>query len=140
MSYINQSQIKKDISEYLDEEEYLVSIGIFKKVPTTSWLLLTKGMAWIFAPIFYVGVTNKQLIIMPESRYTRGEGVVFAGFDEVGFYNDPLSNTIMDIQKIYDGAPLKLRFKSGYQFEGMDQFDFIAAVKQGMSASSDLQE
>jgi len=45
-----------------------------------------------------------------------------------------LNNAILDVQKIYEGEPLKLRFKPGYQFQGMNQFDFIAAVKQGKNS------
>jgi len=130
MSQINQSQIKKNFSDVLNDEETLVSIGIMKKVPSTSWLLLSRGMAWILATKFYVGVTDQRLIILPVSSQG-GEPVIFADFAEVAFITDPLNNTILDIQKTYQGDPLKLRFKSGYQFDGMDQFDFIAAVKQG---------
>jgi hypothetical protein len=133
MSQINQSQIEKIISEYLNDEEKLLSISIMKKVPSTSWLLLSRGMAWILASKFYVGVTDQRLIILPESSQSHVD-VVFADFDQVDFSTDPLNNTVLDIQKTYHGEPLKLRFKSGYQFQGMDQFDFITAVKQGKSA------
>ena len=137
MSQINQSQIKKNFSDVLNDEETLVSIGIMKKVPSTSWLLLSRGMAWILATKFYVGVTDQRLIILPKSSQM-GAPVIFADFDEVAFITDPLNNTILDIQKTYKGDPLKLRFKSGYQFDGTDQFDFIAAVKQGKSAVKEM--
>jgi hypothetical protein len=134
MAQFNQAQIKQTIHENLEEMEQLISIGVFKKVPSTSWLLLSRGMAWILASKFYVGVTDRRLIILPESMQ-RGATGIFAGFDEVDFYTDPLNNTILDIHKTYQGEPLKLRFKSGYTFEGMDQFDFITAVKQGKRAT-----
>jgi len=130
MAQISQSQIKKILSDILDDEEKLLSIGVMKKVPSTSWLLLSRGMAWILASKFYVGVTDQRLIIFPESSKSH-ESVIFADFDEVDFSTDPLNNTILDIQKTYRGEPLKLRFKSGFELEGMDQFDFIAAVKLG---------
>jgi hypothetical protein len=133
MAQINQTLIKKNISDILDDEEKLVSIGVMKKVPSTSWLLLSRGMAWILTSKFYVGVTDKRLIILPESSKSH-EYVIIADFDEVDFSTDLLNNTVLDIKKTYRGEPLKLRFKSGYQFEGMDQFDFIAAVKQGKGA------
>lgn len=136
MAQINQSQIKKILSDILDDEEKLLSIGVMKKVPSTSWLLLSRGMAWILASKFYVGVTDQRLIIFPESSKSN-ESVIFVDFDEVDFSTDPLNNTILDIQKTYRGEPLKLRFKSGYQIEGMDQFDFIAAVKQGKSGTKE---
>jgi len=135
MAYINQKLIKKAFSQYLSSEEHLLSIGVFKKVPSTKWLLLSKGMVWLLSREFYVGVTDQRLIVLPASKAKRLSGmeddVIAAGFDEVEFYTDALNNTILDIQKIYQGEPLKLRFKSGYRFQGMDQFDFIAAVKQG---------
>jgi hypothetical protein len=135
MTQIQQAQVKQAICDYLEDGEQLVSIGVFKKVPSTSWLLLTRGMAWILASRFYVGVTNRRLMVLPDSsQIGRGEAAIFADFDEVDFYTDPLNNIILDIQKTYQGAPLKLRFKSGYTFEGMDQFDFISAVKQGKAA------
>jgi len=90
-------------------------------------------MAWILTSKFYVGVTDKRLIILPESSKNH-ESVIVADFDEVDFSTDLLNNTVLDINKTYRGEPLKLRFKSGYQFEGMDQFDFIAAVKMGKEA------
>jgi len=133
MDKINQSQIKKIFSDHLNDEEKLLSISIMKKVPSTSWLLLSRGMAWILTSKFYVGVTDKRLIILPESSKNH-ESVIVADFDEVDFSTDLLNNTVLDINKTYRGEPLKLRFKSGYQFEGMDQFDFIAAVKMGKEA------
>jgi len=136
MVQINKSQIKKIFSDHLNDEEKLLSISIMKKVPSTSWLLLSRGMAWILASKFYVGVTDQRLIILPESNQGN-EAVLFADFDEVDFSTDPLNNTILDIQKTYRGEPLKLRFKSGYHFEGMDQFDFITAVKQGKSGTKE---
>jgi len=135
MAFINQKLIKKTFSQYLSSGEHLVSIGVFKKIPSTGCLLLTKGMAWFFSDEFYVAVTDQRLIILPASRKKSlretGEEVIFADFDQVEFKTDPLNNPVLDVQKLYGGNPLNLRFKSGFQFEGMDQFDFIAAVKQG---------
>jgi len=139
MSQINQSQIKNNISEHLKGDENLLSLGVMKKVPSTSWLLLSRGMAWILASKFYVGVTDQRLIILPESPKSY-ESVIFADFDEINFSTDPLNNTILNIQKTYQGEPLKLRFKSGYQFDGMDQFDFIGAVKQGKRAAKEVEQ
>lgn len=136
MAQTNQSEIEKIISEYLNDEEKLLSITVMKKIPSTSWLLLSRGMAWVLASKFYVGVTDQRLIILPESRQNY-EAVIFVDFAEVDFTTDPLNNTILDIQKTYRGEPLTLRFKSGTQFQGMDQFDFIAAVKQGKAAEDE---
>ena len=141
MAYINPEQIKKWFSQYLSGEEHLVSIGVFKKVPSTGCLLLTKGMAWLLSQEFYVAVTDQRLIILPSSRKRRQdwmqENIIYADFNEVEFYADALNNTILDIQKIYEGEPLKLRFKPGYQFQETNQFDFIAAVKQGKKSHTE---
>jgi len=135
MSRINQTQIGHEISQHLSSHERLLSIGVFKRVPSTGWLFLTRGMAWFLTEDMYVGVTDQRLIILPNSRKGDqrglGENVIYADFYEVAFYNDPLNNLILSVQKLYKDQPLKLRFKPHYQFQGMDQFDFIAAVKQG---------
>ena len=135
MARMSDKQIKNSCSRYLSKDESLLIIGIFKRIPSVSWLLLTRGMAWILSEKIYVGVTDRRMIILPESRVKSkqetAEDVIYAGFDEVAFNTDPLNNTILEIQKSYKNQPLKLRFKSGYQFMGLDQFDFIAAVKRG---------
>ena len=141
MSHINQTQIKQEISQYLSSDEHLLSIGALKRVPSTGWLLLTRGMAWFFFRDVFVGVTDQRLIILPDPKKKyqteMGENVIFANFSEVRFYTDALNNSILEVQKIFKGEPLKLRFKPGYQFQGEDQFDFITAVKQGMKAHSE---
>jgi len=132
MAYITANRIEKRLSQYLSDDEHLVSYAVFKKVPSVGWLLLTKGMAWVLSQELYAGVTDRRLIILPASRKrNRGgmqEEVIYADFDEVEFYVDGLNTTILDVQKFYNGEPLKLRFKSDNQSQGMDQFDFIAAV------------
>ena len=130
MARISQTQIKNEFTQYLSKRENLISIGIFKKVPSTTSLMLTRGMTWLFSPRFYVGVTDQQLIVIPEVS-KQGQDEIYAGFSDVEFYTDAFNTTVLDIQKIYQGRPLKLRFKPGYHFQGMDQFDFIAVVKQG---------
>ena len=133
MARINQTLIKKELSQYLSSDENLISIGIFKKVPSTTSLMLTRGMTWLFSPRFYVGVTDQRLIVIPEVS-KQGQDVIYAGFNDVEFYTDAFNTTILDIQKLFKGTPLKLRFKPSYQFQGTDQFDFIAAVKQGKNS------
>ena len=132
MSPANQAQINGAISESLAAGEELLAIGSFKRFPPTSWLVLTRGFAYLLAPRFYVGVTDQRLIILPESGLsTPDRGTIEAGFDEVSFSNDLFNNPVLDIQKSYQGKPLKLRFSSSHYLKGMDQFDFIAAVKKG---------
>lgn len=130
MAQLNQTLIKKELSQHLSSGENLISIGIFKKVPTTTSLMFTRGMTWWFSRRFYVGVTDQRLIAIPEVS-KQGQNAIFAGFDEVEFYTGSFNTTILEVQKLYNGTPLKLRFKPGYQFQGLDQFDFIAAVKKG---------
>ena len=138
MARINQTKVEKDISQYLSSEEHLISIGVFKKVPSTGSLMLTRGMTWLLSQRFYVGVTDQRLIILPDLRKKNqegmGENVIYAAFDEVEFFTGAFNTTILDVQKHFEGTPLKLRFKHDYQFQGMDQFDFIAAVKQGKNS------
>jgi len=130
MARISQTHIMNEFKQYLSKSEKLISIGIFKNVPSRGSLMLTRGMTWFFAPKFFVGVTDGRLIIVPEV-VKQGQSMIDAGFDEVEFYTDAFNTTVLDVHKLYKGKPLKLRFKPGYQFQGMDQFDFIAAVKQG---------
>jgi len=138
MARINQTKVEKELSQYLSSEEHLISIGVFKKIPSTGWLMMTRGMAWVLSQQFYVGVTDQRLIILPDLRNKNqkgmGENVIYAGFDEVEFFTGAFNTTILDVQKHFEGTPLKLRFKPDYQFQGMDQFDFIAAVKQGKNS------
>jgi len=136
MARINQTLIKKELSEYFSSEERLISIGVFKKIPSTTSLMLTRGMTWLFSQRFYVGVTDQRLIILPGNS-RQGQNVIYAGFDEVEFYTGAFNTTILDIQKLFNGTPLKLRFEPGYQFQGMDQFDFITAVKQGKKSPAE---
>lgn len=127
MSLIDISQIEISFTKYLSNEESILTIGTFKKVPSISHLLLTRGMAWFLSRCFYVAVTNQRLIILPNRRE---DEVLYANYDEVNFSTDPINNLVLNISKTYRGMPLNLRFKFRYQFKGMDQFDFIAAVKQ----------
>jgi len=60
MARINQTKVEKDISQYLSSEERLISIGVFKKVPSTGSLMLTRGMTWLLSQRFYVGVTDQR--------------------------------------------------------------------------------
>ncbi len=133
LSRLKQDEIKSAFSQYLGRGEQVLAIGVFKKMPSTGWLLLSKGMAWFFTPEFYAAVKDRRLIFLPASRFKgrmRAEEDVFtAELDEVELSSDALNNTILDIRKSYDGEPLKLRFRPGASFLGMDQFDFIAALK-----------
>ena len=137
MKTLNQIQINKIFSPHLSGEEKLVSVGVFKKVPSVSWLLLTKGFAWLLTQRFFVGVTNQRLIILPEPKQGKqiaiDEQVIYAAFNEVSFSNDPLKNILLMIDKTFKGEPLNLRFDSSMMIKGYDQFDFIAAVKQAQS-------
>ena len=140
MTTIDQNKIKEGFSRYLSGGEQLTSIGVFKKVPTTGSLMLTRGMTWFWARRFFVGVTDRRLIILPD-RVNRmqarmSEDVIVADFDEVAFQVDAFNNSILSIQKSQQEKPLNLRFKPGVQVDGIDQFDFIAAVKQGQNSIS----
>ena len=127
-------------SRHLESDEDLISVGAFKKVPSTSCLLLTRGMAWFFAEDFYVGVTTKRLIILPKSMknvlYTN---VISVDLNQVEFYEDAFNNSILKVQVTYKGQPLKLRFKSRDQTLDWNPFDFIAAVQQGKHSSETAQ-
>ena len=133
MAKINQNEIRKDISKHLSSAENLKSIAVFKKVPSTGKMMLTRGMAWSFARQFYIGATDRHLIIVPRKankiQARMGEDVIFAKYDEIDFYLDNFNNVILNLKNGYQGKPMKLRLRSGYQIEGMDQLDFIAAVK-----------
>jgi hypothetical protein len=138
MKTLDQIQINKNFSPHLAGEEKLVSVGVFKKVPSISWLLLSKGFAWLLTQRFFVGVTDQRLIILPDSsrrtQISLGEVAIFANFDEVSLSNDPLKNIILTIDKTFKGEPLNLRFDGSMMVKGFDQFDFIAAVKNAQTS------
>lgn len=135
MPKISQTQITNQFKQYLSKSEKLISIGIFKNVPSMTSLMLTRGMTWLCSSRFFVGVTDGRLIIIPEV-VQQGQSMIYAGFDEVEFYTEAFNTTILNVQKMYKGKPLKLRFSQGYQIDGFDQFDFIAAVKQGQKSQT----
>jgi len=127
-------QIKSALSQHLAADDKLKAIGVFKKVPSTSWLLLTRGFAWLVTQDFHVGVTDQHLVILPVLKrcgFKRPyDDVIIANFNEVHLHEGPLKNTMLDIQKTYKGEPLNLRYKNECVPEGMDLYDFITAVKQ----------
>ena len=130
-------------AQYLEAEENLVSVGGFKKVPTTSFFLLTRGIAWMLTQDFYVGVTNQRIIVLPVSQKRFGEMVFddafFVSFDAVELTEDLFNNTILKIQKLYRGYHLKLRFKTRDQTADWNPFEFIAAVQHGKQAAEKIQ-
>jgi hypothetical protein len=136
MRYISRSQVEQVISGYLQNEETLVSVGIFKQMPSITWLLLTKGMAWFLTRAFYVGVTSQGVIILPYTTRNeeKFEDAIFADYDDTQLYNGPFNNTVLEIQKMYKGEPLKLRFITGRFSQGFDLYEFIAALKQKMTS------
>ncbi len=134
MYKISLDQMKAALSTYLNENEELEAIGIFKKVPSTSFLLLTRGMAWFLSRDFHIGVTDQRLVILPVTKRSLATGkyeeVIYADYAEVHLHEGPLNNTMLDIQKIYKGKPLNLRYKTNLMPEGLDLYEFITAVKQ----------
>jgi len=138
MDPISHQKLMQEISKYISSEEKLVSFGIFKRIPSITFLLLTKLLAWVLTEDFYVGVTDHRLIILPLIKRIRGKAlygdVIYAEFDEVSFKEEYLNVTILSVKKTFKGQPLNLRFKYGYQSQGYDPFEFIAAVQQGKSA------
>ena len=138
MTFINQKHIKEMFLKHLSPLEYLMAIGVFKKVPQPGTLLLTRGLACLFSEVYYVAVTNWRLILLPDPNQG-GSGQSFgpvrhAGFDETAFFDGPFQNTILEIQKHKRKGGLRLCFKPGYDFMGSDKYDFIAAVKMGQAA------
>jgi len=135
MSHKSYQQLRQVISQYLLPEENLVSIGLFKRVPPTGILFLTRGIAWFLAQDFFVGVTDQRLVILPVSKGKQKtkwfEDVIYANFDEVDFSEDIFRNSFLKVQKIFKGEPLKLRFKSRHRYTDQDQFDFIGITRQG---------
>jgi len=138
MKTLTQTQLNKIFSPYLSDEETLVSVGIFKKVPSISWLLLTKGFAWLLTQRFFVAVTDQRVILLPEtnnrSQIPIAEQAIVAAFDDVALSNDPLKNIILMVDKTFNGEPLNLRFDGRMMIKGVDQFDFIAAVKTAQAS------
>ena len=50
------------------------------------------------------------------------------------FKNDALNNMIPAVLMSYQGEPLTLRFKFNFQFQDVDQVDFIDILKKGNNA------
>jgi len=135
MDRLIHNPIHDAFAHHLEAEEKLVSVGVFKKVPSTPFFLLTRGIAWLLTQDFYVGVTNQQLIILPASQKKMGKAVFedafFVRFEEVELTEGIFKNTVLDIKKMYRGYHLKLRFKTRDRSLDWNPFDFIASVQQG---------
>lgn len=142
MDRITQHSIIDTVSEYLKDGEQLVSLGVFKKLPSTSFFLLTRGIAWMLTQDFYVGATDQRVIVLPVSHKKLGkvifEDAFFVRYDEVELTEDVFNNTILKIKKIYRGYHLKLRFKTRDRTLDWSPFEFIAAVQQGKKISEKI--
>ncbi|MBG0786695.1 MAG: hypothetical protein H0S79_16485 [Anaerolineaceae bacterium] len=130
-------QLESEFTSLLKPDETIAALGIFKKDPSISSLLLTRGITRFAAKEFHAAVTDQRLIVLAVHT-VRGEKVVSnpieAPLDEIqvtkNFFNEPVLVVPMPILE----KTLTLRFKSGMQALGLNKYEFIGAIRQSTPA------
>ena len=129
---------RKDINftPYLMENEKVLALGAFRKVPSVSAMMLTRGLARYFSSRSFAAVTTDRIILLPVSGKTGqigDEPITSFGFNDVKFYETFLFATVMEVRLPGEELYLRLRFSGQMLTLGLDKFEFIAAVYQGKS-------
>lgn len=131
------TKLIKLFNPYLQKGERIISVGVFRKIPSVSAMIMTRCMARFFTQISIIAVTDKRVILLPESK--RGESLVgkpmdAIGFDDVSFSESFFYSTMVEIRLPGEDSPLRLRFSGKNRSLGLDKNDFIGAVYQGKKA------
>ena len=124
----------KEIGSYLQDNEEIVALGAFRKVPSVPAMMVTRGLARFFSKKSLVAVTNKRLILFPETspnNQSLEEPVASVGFGDVDFHDTCLYSTVMEVRLPGEEFPLRLRFSEQMRTLGLDKFEFLGAVYQG---------
>jgi len=126
-------QLESEFTSLLKPDETIAALGVFKKDPAISHILLTRGIARYAAKEFHAAVTNQRLIVLAV-HFIRGEKVLSspleAGISEVQITRNFFNETILVVPIEPLEKPLSLRFKSRMEVLGLSSSDFISALKQ----------
>jgi len=129
MARVSFKQIVREITPFLNEDEILLSAGIFKERASVGLLMLTRFLARFYMPEFFAGVTDQSVIILPldrESRHVNDDRVFRLDFSAVEFKG----NSFLVYRE--KGSPLELRFASEcFYVEDFNKNEFIGAVYHG---------
>ena len=130
-------QLECEFTPLLKPNETITALGIFKKDPSISRLLFTRGIARYGAREFHAAVTDQRLIVLAV-HIVRGEKVVSNPIDaklsDVQITRNYFNETILVAPIELLEKPLTLRFKSSMEALGLSQSEFISALKQPQTA------
>lgn len=119
----------KEIPSFITSEEELAAVGNFLTKAGYLKNRLTFGLARLGNQGFYVGVTNKRIVVLPLTRITGKvdkENIFSVDFDDVEVNGNKLNILIPDTGKL-----LKLTFNFGIKaLSGLDKDEFIKAIYQ----------
>ncbi len=126
-------QLECEFTPLLKPDETITALGIFKKDPSISRLLLTRGIARYAAREFHAAVTDQRLIVLAVHT-VRGEKVVSSPIEAQlsdiqvtkNFFNEPVLVVPTPVLE----KTLTLRFKSGTEVLGLNKYDFIGALRR----------
>ena len=130
-------QLECEFTPLLKPDETITALGIFKKDPSISRLLLTRGIARYGAREFHAAVTDQRLIVLAV-HVVRGEKLVSNPIDAKlsdvqitrNYFNETILVALIELLE----KPLTLRFKSSMKDLGLSQSKFISALKQPQTA------
>ena len=136
MSEKSVAALVKQITPQSTDDEKIKALGVFRKVPSVSAMMLTRGLARFYSSKFYAAVTNDRIILSPVSGkkgQSNHEPIISVSFDDVRFYEKFLYATVMEVRLPGEEPSLKLRFSEQMHSLNLDKFEFVGAVYQGKS-------
>jgi len=123
--------------KYLTNDEELISIGTFLKRAGYLKNRLTFGIAGLKDRNYYLGITNKRIIVLPLNYWTNS-------VEEKNIYS--INHKDVEIRKnhLYIPSPgsknnIELRFQFGIkEVSGLDKNEFINAIYSFKSKSQSI--
>jgi hypothetical protein len=126
-------QVENEFQAYLDDSEAIQALGIFKKDPSVPHLIFTRGVARIVAREYHAALTQKRLIVLPVEHH-KGEKVFASPLtvpkSAIDLDTNLFTEPVITLRTNTLAEPLTLRFKAGMRSLGLEETDFIAALKQ----------
>jgi len=129
MSELSKNILMKEIPQYLQTGEELITVGSFIKRAGYLKNQLTLGYAQLGNQVFYIGITDRRVIILPTKRMT-GKVDKEKAFS-VQHHDVELRGNKLIIRHPKEGKSLKLNFYFGIKaLSGLDKKDFLKSIYQ----------
>lgn len=126
------NKLMRDVPPFIPPDEELVAVGSFINSAGCLKNMLTFGFAQFKHEVFYVGVTNKRLVVLPINMTLIGAGkvdedkVFSVDFEDVEVRGNKLIIKTQHYEKL-----LVLAFSFGNKaLSGLDKNEFINAICQ----------